>query len=345
MALATCLVFIHIELLRGHYDPAIAHLRAGLKILDENKSRNGTASFGQDGDDQSADSVMAMAFSRLDLQAAHFGMGIPATHYAISDAERGVQQLSNNGFESLAQAKARCDTLMGSTFHFLARCRPPGSPRALEMPEVVYEWRRVLALHSNYMNALDNFLKRPDKVRNKKDCQGIILLRMHILTTYTLVAVCLAENEEEAFDQQIAEFKRIVSLADEFLSSFGDTNSQELRLPSLSTDWGIIPPLTVTAMKCRDPYIRRKALSILASWPHREGFWDSSLAMKFGLQIVELEEKPIQVGGIEGSPHAARMANVSLELGEDQHYGIMKWQRLEPGLAKGRVKESCLMHL
>ena len=345
IALAACLLFIHIELLRGRYDPAIAHLQSGLKILREMNTRSANADIGQDEDDKSIDSMMATAFARLDLQTAHFGLSTPAMPYAINNAECGVQQLSRNGFENLVHAKARCDTLMGSTFHFLAKYRPPSSPQALETQDAAIEQKRLLTLHLGYMDALDRFLDQPDKIPSKKNCQGVILLRMHLLTTYTLVSVCLAENEEEAFDQYLAEFKKITSLAKEFLSSFSGANLQGPRLPSLSTDWGIIPPLAVTVMKCRDPNTRRNALSILASWPHREGFWDASLVIKLGQQIIDIEESTPPQGGFDQSSHVARMANVFLEVAEDQDHGILTWQRLEPGSAEGRINESYLMHL
>lgn len=61
--------------------------------------------------------------------------------------------------------------------------------------------------------------------------------------------------------------------------------------PSFSADLGIVPPLFVVATKCRDPDIRRQAISLLNSSSRREGMWDSELAARIGIWIAGIEEK------------------------------------------------------
>lgn len=59
---------------------------------------------------------------------------------------------------------------------------------------------------------------------------------------------------------------------------------------------GIIPPLYLTAIKCRFPSIRRKAISLLSSSPRREGMWDAFLAVKVAEKVMTIEEE-----GLKGS--------------------------------------------
>ncbi|OIW29600.1 hypothetical protein CONLIGDRAFT_335006 [Coniochaeta ligniaria NRRL 30616] len=61
--------------------------------------------------------------------------------------------------------------------------------------------------------------------------------------------------------------------------------------PSFSADLGIVPPLFVVATKCRDPDIRRMAISLLKSSSRREGMWDSELAARIGIWIAGIEEQ------------------------------------------------------
>ncbi|KAF2198232.1 hypothetical protein GQ43DRAFT_483475 [Delitschia confertaspora ATCC 74209] len=51
-----------------------------------------------------------------------------------------------------------------------------------------------------------------------------------------------------------------------------------------------IVPLFFTACRCRDPVIRRRAISLLLGWRRREGAWDSFGAGMVALQCVKIEE-------------------------------------------------------
>jgi hypothetical protein len=58
-----------------------------------------------------------------------------------------------------------------------------------------------------------------------------------------------------------------------------------------SVDMGFIPPLFYTAIKCRNPRIRRQAIELLIFAPHREGFWDGVLVARIAGEVIKLEEK------------------------------------------------------
>lgn len=51
-----------------------------------------------------------------------------------------------------------------------------------------------------------------------------------------------------------------------------------------------IVPLFVTACRCRDPVLRRRAIALLLNCRRREGVWDSFGAGMVALQVVKLEE-------------------------------------------------------
>ncbi|KAF1978557.1 hypothetical protein BU23DRAFT_227505 [Bimuria novae-zelandiae CBS 107.79] len=51
-----------------------------------------------------------------------------------------------------------------------------------------------------------------------------------------------------------------------------------------------IVPLFVTACRCRDPVLRRRAITILMNCRRREGVWDSVGAAMVALQCIKLEE-------------------------------------------------------
>lgn len=66
---------------------------------------------------------------------------------------------------------------------------------------------------------------------------------------------------------------------------------------SFSFSLGIIPPLVVTGLRCRDGYIRRQAIGLLERCKRREVLWDSRLAARSVRQVVETEERSNICGG------------------------------------------------
>lgn len=74
--LATCLIFIHIDLMRGLYEAAGGHIRTGLKILEE--SRNMLS--------HDVSRMMRTGLCRLDLQAAHFDAEAPYSKLRLTSS-------------------------------------------------------------------------------------------------------------------------------------------------------------------------------------------------------------------------------------------------------------------
>ncbi len=73
--------------------------------------------------------------------------------------------------------------------------------------------------------------------------------------------------------------------------------------PTFSLSLGLITPLYMTVVRCRDPTIRRRALHLLHTCNRKEGIWDSRLAARVAERIVDLEEAgAVPLGG--GPPSA-----------------------------------------
>ena len=57
-----------------------------------------------------------------------------------------------------------------------------------------------------------------------------------------------------------------------------------------SLDFGLVAPLYEIARLCRTPHLRRRAIALLRAHPMREGMWDSLLAARAAEAQMELEE-------------------------------------------------------
>ncbi|KAK4889506.1 hypothetical protein LTR27_011681 [Elasticomyces elasticus] len=111
---------------------------------------------------------------------------------------------------------------------------------------------------------------------------------------------CLAAR---VYDMYAATFERMLSLADQLLRTGRDTS-----LAMLPLDPGVIAPLAVVALKCRDTVLRRRAMSLLALAPEQECMWrrDSVIAFanwKLSKEEGQRSEDAVQlVGNLRAKP-------------------------------------------
>lgn len=317
VTLATCLVFIHIEFLRGRYESAISHLRSGISILSD---------VVQGVKHQEIERTIATAFSRLDIQCAHFDKSAPFLSYPCGDPGQFEDANCLATFASLGEAKTQYDRLLGSTLQLIRICDEEverGGRSHISNAVLILRRKNLLDLHRHYIRLIDSFSQYPDKTSDRKVAEAALFLQMQLRLTYILLSVCMAEDTERAFDAHIAEFSRIVALAKSLI--YSESNEQNVPIYNrltYSTDWGVLPPLTFTALKCRDRDIRREATALLAAWPHREGFWDSALAVQLARQVVSAEENGLADRAV--GTCCRRITQVSLKLidNTDSRHGV-----------------------
>ena len=188
-----------------------------------------------------------------------------------------------------------------------------------------------------------------------REAQRATLLRLHYKFLYVKLSVCLACGLEVTYDERTDDFEALVSLAADLIGHDGrnDTTSSppSCRLPTFSLDIGLIQPVYFTALKCRIPQPRRRALSLLSSTPHREGMWDATLQGTFAARIIELEEAAgfsLPGGGTEDQPRSlpggARFCEVHIHiLGEGYEGAALycKQRNSDPPHNKSIRKEYC----
>jgi hypothetical protein len=99
--------------------------------------------------------------------------------------------------------------------------------------------------------------------------------------------------------------------------------------PKFSFDSYAVIPLYVTGHKCRDHATRKKAISLLLTYPRREGVWDSIFAGKMTLWAMEVEEEFADEHG--NVPSWARIRGMSYENdGQDRTAVLTCEQRMTP---------------
>jgi hypothetical protein len=124
------------------------------------------------------------------------------------------------------------------------------------------------------------------------------------------------DMDEMIFDQFTEEFKEILNTSKTVLEMTETSSS----IPSFTLSLGVLRPLFLVGLKCRNVYIRREAIEILAAKPRREGLYDSGLCVKCA-QWVEALENRYRVAGIV--PSWARIGAIAVNFGREDRRGTM----------------------
>lgn len=102
---------------------------------------------------------------------------------------------------------------------------------------------------------------------------------------------------ELEYDTYIPLFSHIIDNAMALLTTSAQSRSQtrtiNLHLPRF--DIGLIPPMFLTALRCRDPVIRRRAIALLHKGPRQEGVWNADMVAAVAERAVEIEEAGLTV--------------------------------------------------
>ncbi|KAH7119642.1 hypothetical protein B0J11DRAFT_65408 [Dendryphion nanum] len=285
LALITCLLFTFLENFRGDYTTASSHLENGLKLLCELHShkvevRAGTAII------KPLRSVIDIeimeTFARLHTQSDLFHP--PSRRLDIILAPSDIETFAYPIFSSVGQARDSLDKLLHAILLAVKR-RQLGHA---EEPCL----HRMMAEHytSVWFDRYWATMNLPQPLSDK-DAAAYKLLHIYYKMTRIMItsAFCIDEME---YDHRIPEFVSILSESIEFVKQIEST-SLDLHLSESSNsigDIGWIPPLYLTALKCRNPQIRRQAIKILGSRSHKEGIWNSKTVTIAATKIVELEE-------------------------------------------------------
>lgn len=131
------------------------------------------------------------------------------------------------------------------------------------------------------------------------------LLLMHIL--FTGVEVCLyvdLRNAEVDYDRYQSKFEHIVNLAEQLLTRQSRNNNtiQNHAGPLFSFSLSLCEVLYWVGIRCRDYITRRRVISLLKTWPRRDGIWDSTLIATIVEAVMKLEEAGMLGGDQTRSP-------------------------------------------
>ena len=163
-----------------------------------------------------------------------------------------------------------------------------------------HRWQRITAqLHKSLIQKRASITdtsgsSTPGSTESTGSINGSSTISLEIAALAVLITqvksslICLAgafSPLETVYDSFNPVFDDIVSLAEDIYPSIAAGYHFEL---------GIIPPLHITAMKCRDRKIRRRAIVLLAAVPMKEGVFDSHCCSLIAEWCMGVEEDGVE---------------------------------------------------
>ena len=128
-----------------------------------------------------------------------------------------------------------------------------------------------------------------------------ILLEIHY-RAFSIMLEAYPTRDEMKFDSFNGDFVFIITQSRVLITRLPpDANSSKGDDPENSRNAdeilriGMIPPLFLTATRCRVPHLRRHALSLLRALNSAEGVWNSKSAARVAEQVMLIEERGLKI--------------------------------------------------
>ncbi|KAF1982122.1 hypothetical protein K402DRAFT_397855 [Aulographum hederae CBS 113979] len=327
--LMTCVLFICLEFLRRDVDSAMAHTRNGFNILNTWRSRNSLMSSSPSSREESdfVEDHLTPIFSRLGITAELFGNGFPLTTkvYATNFEEDAPFH-----FASMAEARVTLVDGMNASLRFIRETTDCRYMNQINIDQIIRHTHLLNRLQA-WLDGFESFIatRRTSDTNSltEEEEHGSDLLRIHYLTIYVWLSAAISPDEM-TYDNHMESFTTIVRLANKLHDSaapsafstntstsstsnqpanpfFESTRNSTSKSgsspapPKFSFELGLIAPIYFVAIKCRDPYTRRSALSLLhRADKRREGLVDATRAFKIASRVVELEEAHLRPANV-----------------------------------------------
>ncbi|KAB8235754.1 Zn(II)2Cys6 transcription factor [Aspergillus alliaceus] len=312
-ALICCLIFVFYEFIQEKYVTALMHLKNGMYLLANQKGYIARSSiltrlYRPLNRPSTAETALASAFAHLEIQSAHFDS--PETYIRLYPTDYHLTEIQYDylQIQSLQEAKEKLDPIINNVFRFLSTSDIRVRDKSANHLTLHIEQHKMRTNLLDHISAFEEFLLRFSP-RTEKETRSIDLIRLHHLILLMNVETFLSLSEM-VFDVHVHTMEKCVDLCERIAASFRAEYADNP--PNLLMDLGIIPPLSWISLKCRGFGLRRRALDVLRSWPHREGPHHSMDLMYMSREVVAIEE-----GGFDELmgciPELSRVRTVGLE--------------------------------
>jgi len=216
-------------------------------------------------------------------------------------------------FDSLEEARNSLDYHWNGCIHLFHKVRDQSESR----PRLEEDRRHYLELFQRWLRAFQMFLENSSNILDTKSLQGARVLQFSQAFAMANIDASPVAHQlsETVWDKYKPYYEHMVSLGQEVIDlAAPEDHVQSKGPPNFCLDMNIVGPLYAVAHKCRDPVIRRKAVSLLYAAPRQEGIWDSVAAARVAERLISIEEEGLgPITSCKDVPDAARISSVDVK--------------------------------
>ncbi|KAJ4248383.1 hypothetical protein NW762_012716 [Fusarium torreyae] len=296
--MVACLLMAFTEVLQQRSDRAFVHLQGAFAIMASRSNRNSKTVV--------EDEDLSAMFEKLTLHTAT---------YTLSRALDPNPQQSDSPKPMSLPLDRYLSQELHSSYQFIRAALPYkyANPKLIPSALGLEQGRHL----GNLRQWLLDYQPDPSLPKLEPQNEQLFVLRAQCLAGLVQVATVL-QPYEIAYDSHEPDFQEIIASVEAVLDIRAkDAQLHLYALPSFTPEMGIIQPLFQTALKCRHPFWRRKALSLLQR-SGREGPWSGPRDARV-LEVVMAAEEAQSPDSDEGKLEQPVIHNAS---------GITEHQRI-----------------
>ncbi|KAL9577951.1 MAG: hypothetical protein Q9212_006037 [Teloschistes hypoglaucus] len=339
-SLVACVLFACFESLRGHHGSALSHIHSGVQILTQANQVDGDNEAGQSYDTDRLcvpRDTLDVIFARLDAQEVQVGQFFIKVEDKLENhTQPGFTSEVPAEFRSLEEARNSLDyqwnlcQQLAVDFEYRDIFK---TGNETEEHRQAYDKLRVhyKAASNSWSNAFQSFLNNNVPTMDSKALQASMVLKLSARTFAMHLDINAFQliHDQTCWDKLIPWFDELVDLATAVVDAQRTSPRDLSQKPIFHLDLSLIGPLFTVAHKCRDPFIRRKAISLLYSAPRQEGVWDSILTARVAERIMNLEEEGLgEVKYAADVPDRMRISDVDVSFDLQARRGYVTLLRL-----------------
>jgi len=298
-ALIASILLITFETYHGNERTALAQIESSIQLL-ENWSINIEKSSGEKVSSPAPDTVddeLVQAFDRLDVEGVIFRDTAPLEQHRLrKDQRTGAVQNMPDHFENIDEAAAYGKLIARRGWHFLCMVWSYGGQTPRPDVNVNFYDRikgsptpQACADRNKHLKEVDRFYSVATplfkSIEFMKDRRALLIAQcMHLYFIALRIGLenCF-QTDEVAYDIFVPRFREILSISKSILN----THENAFFIPTSQ----VVQGLGLVAQKCREPHVRREAITLLRTMARREVFFDSVILADICEWIVGVEEE------------------------------------------------------
>lgn len=249
-----------------------------------------------------------------------------------SDNAPGFCAKVPTAFSSLEEARNSMDYQWNTCLRLIGDMERYRTYEQLKVADPDLEVRRQFFsdIVKEWLSAFQAFLQKRGKSLDNKSLQAARTLEIThcFCKIYLELSTVNVMTDETAWDRFTPDHEHIVELASLIVKSNASEHISQKQGPEFCLDVNIVPPLYGVAHRCRDPVVRRKAISVLYAAPRQEGVWDSVLTARVAEKVMDIEEEGLgNVTCAADVPDWARLSDVDVKFDLQGRLGTVKYSR------------------